>query len=135
MHRNQTHRVRELGCCAALLNLATLLRTGHLGGKEKIPLTDPCNRLTKRATADRSIPERTAFAGRATGCAEVAQGSHATPDDLAVVRASGGRAFDDAVQLWANHAQRYLGSGSTEHRTGRCCLAAAFSTASEARMI
>jgi hypothetical protein len=40
------------------------------GGTEKIFLTDVCNRLTIRASADRSIPERAAFAERAARCPE-----------------------------------------------------------------
>lgn len=43
-------------------------------------------------------------------------------DDLAVVRASGGRAFDDAVELRANHAQRYLvREGRAPHRAMLPC--------------
>jgi hypothetical protein len=75
---------------------------------EKIPRTDVCNRLTKRAFANRSSPERAAFAELAACGSEVIQVRKATPDDLAVVRASGGRAVDAAVQLWTNHAQRSL---------------------------
>jgi hypothetical protein len=105
---------------------------GRGGDIEKIPLTDVCNRLTKRASANRSIPERAAFAEQVAGGPEVIQGRNATPDDLAVIRASGGRAVDAAVQLRANHARRKPIVRRAEHRTGRCYLAAAFSTASEA---
>jgi hypothetical protein len=95
---------------------------GRDGDIEKIPLTDVCNRLTKRAFANRSIPDRAAFAERVVCGSEVIQGRNATPDDLAVIRASGGRAVDAAVQLRANHAQRYLlTEGRAPHRAMLPC--------------
>jgi hypothetical protein len=50
------------------------------------------------------------------------QGCHASLDDLAVIRASGGRAFDDAVQLRANHAQRHLLKGGSSTAPGDAAL-------------
>jgi hypothetical protein len=95
---------------------------GALATFKKIPLTDVCNRLTKRAFANRSIPERAAFAERAACGSEVIQGRNAAPDDLAVIRASGGHAFDAAVQLRTNHAQRYLlKEGRAPHRAMLPC--------------
>jgi len=95
---------------------------GRDGDIEKIPLTDVCNRLTKRAFANRSIPDRAAFAERVVCGSEVIQGRNATPDDLAVIRASGGRAVDAAVQLRANHAQRYLIEGGPSTAPGDAAL-------------
>lgn len=108
VHGKRTHLVREWVVvlhysCVTLAHLA-----GRVGDFEKIPHTDVCNRLTKRAFANRSIPERAAFAERAVCRSEVNQIGNAAPEDLAVLRASGGRAFDDALQLRTNHAQCYL---------------------------
>lgn len=108
MHGNRTHRVKDWDVVVhySISPLRTL--RGAWVIFEKIPRTDVCNRLTKRAFANRSIPERTAFAELAACGSEVIQVRNATPDDLAVVRASGGRAVDAAVQLRTNHAQRSL---------------------------
>ena len=121
MQGNRTHLVKDW-VIVLHYSLSPQHLTGCLGDIEKIPLTDVCNRLTKRAFANRSIPERAAFAERAACGSEVIQGRNATPDDLAVIRASGGRAFDDAVQLRANHAQRYLlKEGRAPHRAMLPC--------------
>jgi hypothetical protein len=86
MQCNQTHLVRNW-----VITLHYSLSSPHasrcaLTMIEKIPRTDLCNRLPIRASADRSIPERAAFAERVARCPDSTQDRNATPNDLAVVR-------------------------------------------------
>jgi len=110
----------------------TLLRLGVPCGLPerlgKMSLASLCNRSTTRAPTDRSIPERATFveltAYRTDTCSGRRRGvllpcGNSTP---------GGTHLTARFQLRRNRPQP-CPMGKAEHRTGRCHLAAAFSTA------
>jgi hypothetical protein len=110
------------------LPLSSACLAAHRSEPGKMCLTSLCNRSTTRAPTDRSIPGRTAFAEltahRADTCSERPRGVlHPCGN-----RTPGGCALDGALPALAKPTTA-CPKGKAEHRTGRCHLTAAFSTA------
>lgn len=109
--------------CTTLHSIASAyLAANFVDSCEKMFRTDFCNRLTIRAPADRSIPERSAFAEPAECGAEWDSEPQCDAGPPCGCPALGGQAVDAAVQLWASHTQLYLKKGESSTAPGDAAL-------------
>jgi hypothetical protein len=128
VRRGQTHHRRDGNRRVALPCVTLACLAAHPGDTGKMCLASLCNRSTTRAPTDRSIPERRTFVEltvhRTDTCSERPGGVlHPCGN-----RTPGRHKLDGKCPTSAKPTTP-CPNGKDEHRTGRCHLAAAFSTA------